>query len=232
MKSLFIAGTDTSVGKTVITAGLAAALRAGGVNVGVMKPFAAGARQKSGFASSDAETAARAAGSLDDGEGLINPQFFLLSSSPYTAAQECGMRPDVDAALAAYKELASRHDVMLVEGMGGIMTPIRRNYFVADLISDMGIDALIVCSRRIGTINHTVMTVRACVERGVGIAGIVANDVITGGYEWRVLRRDIEAITDVPVLGTLDHLGTMDIEKMATMLREGMDLDALFGIGR
>ncbi len=229
MRSLFIAGTDTSVGKTVITAGLAAILRADGVDVGVMKPFASGARQKSGFASSDAETAARAAGSLSDGEELINPQFFLFPAAPYTAAQECDMEANVDAALVAYRELESRHDVVLVEGMGGIMTPIRRDYFVADLVSDMGLDALIVCARRVGTINHTVMTVRACVERGINIAGIVANDVAGGGYEWRILRRDIEAITGVPVLGTLCHLGNAGTEAMVTALRENADLDALFG---
>ncbi|EPA04289.1 hypothetical protein BG20_I1579 [Candidatus Nitrosarchaeum limnium BG20] len=84
MKSFFIAGTDTDVGKTYITAGLAVSFRKMNVDVGVMKPFAAGIPQKTGFKSEDVEILANAA-HVNDPEDLLNPQFFPIPASPYTA---------------------------------------------------------------------------------------------------------------------------------------------------
>jgi len=83
LKSLFITGTDTDVGKTYITAGLAITLRKMGIDAGVMKPFAAGIKQKKGFKSEDVEILSNAA-QVNDPEELLNPQFFPISASPYT----------------------------------------------------------------------------------------------------------------------------------------------------
>lgn len=232
MRSIFVTGTDTDVGKTTVAAGLAAALRESGVNVGAMKPFAAGERQASGFASADAEAIARAAGSEADGEALINPQFFPFPASPYTAAIECGMEADVDAALAAHRELASRHDAMVVEGMGGAMVPIRAGYHVADLIADMGADALLVCPRRIGCVNHAIMSAGACASRGVRMAGIIINDTGGEAYPEAVLRRDLEALTGARVLASLGRLGGAGHAAAASALRSSMDVGALLGAGR
>ena len=84
LNSLFITGTDTDVGKTYITAGLAITLRKMGIDVGIMKPFAAGVSQKKGFKSEDVEILSNAA-QISDPESLVNPQFFPISASPYTA---------------------------------------------------------------------------------------------------------------------------------------------------
>ena len=84
MKSIFITGTDTDVGKTYFTAGLAVTLQKMGIDVGVMKPFAAGVSQKNGFKSQDVEILAKAA-KVNDSENLLNPQFFPIAASPYTA---------------------------------------------------------------------------------------------------------------------------------------------------
>lgn len=219
MGSILVTGTDTGVGKTTVAAGLAAALRAGGVNVGAMKPFAAGKRQASGFASADAEALARAAGTEADGEALVNPQFFDFAASPYTAAIECGAEADVGAALAAHRELASRHDAVIVEGMGGVMVPIRAGYHVADLAAEMGTGALLVCPRRVGCVSHAIMSAGALAGRGVRVAGIVINE--TGGemYPEAVLRRDLEALTGLRVLASLRHLDAADPAAAASELR-------------
>jgi len=232
MGSIFVTGTDTGVGKTAVAAGLAAAMRADGANVGAMKPFAAGRRQASGFASADAQAIARAAGSEADGEALINPQFFDFPASPYTAAIECGSEADVGSALAAHRELASRHDAVVVEGMGGAMVPIRAGYHVADLAAGMGAAALLVCPRRIGCVNHAIMSVHALAGRGVRVAGIIVND--TGGemYPVATLRRDLEALTGARVLASLRRLDDAGHGAVASELRSSMDVGALFGAGR
>jgi len=90
LKSYFITGTDTDVGKTWITAGIASALKKMGIDIGIMKPFAAGTAQKVGFKSEDTKILAKAA-QIDDSEQLINPQFFPIPASPYTASESLGV---------------------------------------------------------------------------------------------------------------------------------------------
>lgn len=228
MKSLFITGTDTDVGKTLVASGLCAALAKRGINVGATKPFAAGQKEPQGFASKDAQILSNAAKSASDGEALINPQFFPVPASPFTASQECGIVPDVGLAIDAYFELAKKHDLVIVEGMGGIMVPIRKDYFMADLAADMRLDVLVVCPQRIGSVNHTLMTIAACIERKIGVAGIIINDTGGRSYEPTVLQRDLGALLGVPVLGSLGRLDDTSPESVATALESIIDIDALF----
>ena len=161
LKSLFIAGTDTDVGKTYITAGLAVTLRKMGVDVGVMKPFAAGTHQKKGYKSEDVEILSRSA-MTHDPENLVNPQFFPIPASPYTAWKKLKTKPKVSTILSSFKKLSKLHDVMLVEGMGGIMTPILKDYYITNLIKEMKIPTVIVTRSKVGTVNHTIMTIKMC----------------------------------------------------------------------
>ena len=129
MKSFFITGTDTDIGKTYITAGLAVSLRKLNIDVGVMKPFAAGAAQKKGYKSEDIDILSHAA-MVRDPENLVNPQFFKISASPYTAWKKLKIKPKISTVLSSFRKLSKLHDVVLVEGMGGIMTPILKDYHV------------------------------------------------------------------------------------------------------
>lgn len=229
MRSLFVAGTDTGVGKTRVAVGIAALLRESGVDVGVMKPFAAGRPQRRGFRSGDAEALARAAGSSDP-EELVNPQFFPLPASPYTAWRNLKTRPKVRPVLDAFARLSKVHDVVLVEGMGGVMTPILRNYSMADLARDIGAPALIVARTRIGTINHTIMTIDACRSHRIPTRGIILNaHERRGAYPAGELARDLESLTGVRVIGTVPRLGTVRSASLARVFRERLDTRALFG---
>jgi len=104
LKSIFITGTDTDVGKTYITAGLGVVLQKMGVDVGVMKPFAAGSAQKKGYKSEDIEILSRAA-QVYDPENLVNPQFFPISASPYTAWKRLKTKPKILTILSSFKKL-------------------------------------------------------------------------------------------------------------------------------
>ena len=128
MKSLFVTGTDTGIGKTCISAGIALALKKSGVNVGVMKPFMCGMKQKTGSADDDVTILTNAANVIDPRE-LVNPFFSPIPASPYTAAKNSGTKININHVLDSYEKLSKIHDVILVEGIGGIMTPIFKKIF-------------------------------------------------------------------------------------------------------
>ena len=175
MKAYFITGTDTGVGKTAITAGIAGSMRKIGIDVGVMKPIATGAPQKTGFKSSDVSILAEASG-IKDPEDLINPVFLPMPVSPYDASKLLSLPIDMSQILAKFTKLFSMHQVLLIEGIGGLMTPITTKLFVADMIKAMGVETIIVTRATLGTLNHTAMTCRLCKEYGIKIKGLVINN--------------------------------------------------------
>ncbi len=225
MKSLFITGTDTDVGKTYITAGLAVAIRKMGIDVGVMKPFAAGAAQKKGYKSEDIIILSKAAQACDP-ESLVNPQFFPISASPYTAWKNLKIKPKISIILDSFKKLSKLHKMILVEGMGGIMTPILKDYYVTNLIKEMKIPAVIVTRSRIGTVNHTIMTVKMCEKYKIPIKGIIINN-FDDGYPVKELKRDLQNLTGIKVLGSIPFIKDMSIPSLYHIFKKNIDLKLL-----
>ena len=223
MKSLFITGTDTDVGKTYITAGLAVTLRKMSVDVGVMKPFAAGSAQKKGFKSEDVEILSNAA-QVNDPENLVNPQFFPMPASPYTAWKTMKTKPRISSVISSFKKLSKLHEMLLVEGMGGVMTPILKDYFVTDLIKEMKIPSVIVTRTKIGTVNHTVMTVKMCEKYRIPIKGIIVNDFDSDGYKTKELIRDLKNLTRVPILGTIPFIEDMSDLSMYKIFKKNLNM--------
>jgi dethiobiotin synthetase len=219
MKSYFVTATDTEIGKTVFTAALAFALKNTGTNVGVMKPFACGTPQREGFKSEDAQLLAKYAKAAD-GEDLVNPYFFPVAASPYTAANKLGASIYVDVVLQKFEKLQKLHDIVLVEGIGGIMTPIQKNYCVADLIKDMNLEVLLVTSAKIGTVNHTLLTCEACKRYGLNLRGIIINNYDAAGYKPDELAEDLTNLTGVEVLCTIAHLDNFDIPHVSKILQK------------
>lgn len=202
--SYFVTGTDTGVGKTVVASGMARLLRIGGTDVGVMKPFASGGRSP-GRLPADVEALMSAAGSTDPGN-LVNPQFFSVPASPFTAGADLGIVPNVQVVAKAYRQLRAKHAALIVEGIGGIMTPILKDYFVADMIRQMNIPAVITVGNRMGAINHALMTLKACNMYGIEAIGMVINCLDQSGYAGSTLKRDLQKLTDVPVLCVIPRM--------------------------
>ncbi len=225
LKSFFIAGTDTDVGKTIITVGLARALKRQGVDVGVMKPFAAGIPDGTKYQTDDVRRIIEAA-QVDDDIQLVNPQFYPICASPYTAQQSLGSQINITQVLDAFLKLSAKHDMVLVEGMGGIMAPILKDYFVYHLIKQLNIPTIIVTRNRIGTINHTLMSVKICQDNGVAIRGIIIND-IDDGYLEADLRRDLEDLTGLSVLGSISKSTSLDYDALSNVVSAGIDLKTL-----
>jgi len=226
VKSLFITGTDTDVGKTYVAAGLAVTLRKMGIDVGIMKPFAAGTPQKKGFKSEDVEILSRAA-QVSDPEKLMNPQFFKMAASPYTASKSLKVKVRVKSVLSSFKKLSKLHSMLLVEGMGGIMTPILKNYFVTDLIKDMKLPAVIVTRTMIGTVNHTIMTCKMCEKYKIPIKGIIINNFDSDGYKVKTLKRDLQSLTDVPILGTIPFIDNLSDDSLYKNFKKNIDMNFL-----
>jgi len=226
LNSIFITGTDTDVGKTYVAVGLAVTLRKMGIDVGVMKPFAAGTAQKTGFKSEDIEILANAA-QVNDPEMLLNPQFFPIAASPYTALKNLKIKPNIKLILNRFKKLSKLHSMMLVEGMGGIMTPILQDYFVTNLIKDMKLPTIIVTRTKIGTINHTIMTCKMCERYKIPVKGIVINNFDTNGYNVKELKRDLENLTNMSVLGTIPFIDDMSDTSLYHVFKKNIDFKSL-----
>jgi len=227
MKSLFVTGTDTDVGKTCVTAGIALALKKSGINVGVMKPFVCDGNRKNDSSSDDVTILTNAAG-VSDPYKLVNPFFFPISASPYTAAKYSDTKISIDLVLDSYKKLSKMHDIMLIEGIGGIMTPILKDFAIVDLIKNFKTNTIIVTSSKIGTVNHTIMTCKMCAELNIPIKGLVINNFDSTGYPIPQLEMDLSDLTNVSVLCSLSHLDNFSIDNFAQLIKSQLDLRTLF----
>ena len=226
MKPLFVTATDTDIGKTYVCAGLAYALKKLDVDVGIMKPFACGVKQKIGFSSNDLTILANAA-MVDDAEDIINPFFFPIPASPYTAAKNLGVKIDVEHVMECFRKLDEIHDIVLVEGIGGIMTPILKDYAIIDLIKDLMANTIIVTSSKIGTVNHTVLTCNMCKNMNIPIKGLIINNFDSTGYPIPELERDLNTLTDLPVLCSLPHMKKFNLSNYSALIQEKIDILSL-----
>lgn len=166
---IFVTGTDTEVGKTFVSCLIARTLKDAGRKVGVMKPFASG-----GIVSADA-LALKFASSSAEPQGRISPVRFETPLSVLAASELEGREPDMELVFEVYRHLAENKDFMIVEGIGGIMVPIRRDYFVLDMAREFALPVLVVARTGLGTLNHTILTAKVIKEAGLEVCGIVLN---------------------------------------------------------
>lgn len=178
-RGLFISGTDTEVGKTYVTAMIARALTRSGHRVGVYKPVASGCQMVDGqLVSEDAEELRRAAGGTMSSEDIC-PQQFAQPLAPPLAARAEGKVVDADLLRTGISVWANRCDIVLVEGAGGLMSPLSDEDYVADLAYELQYPLIIVAANSLGVINQTLQTLitASTFREGIEIAGIVLNDV-------------------------------------------------------
>jgi len=232
MRGVFITGTGTGVGKTAIAAGLAWALRKREINVGVMKPFATADRVFSKkYRSRDTAMLARAAGSSEP-DNELNPFFYLIAASPLMASQTRNELPvDIVEASRSLERLASKHDFVIVEGIGGIMVPLTKNEYVADFAKHIGLPVVIVSQPIIGTLNHTLLTVMACQKFGLNVKGIIINKMPKKpSIIEQKTPEAIEKLSGVPVLGTLLFSKGGNYATIGTNLEKKIGLDRLLSM--
>jgi len=214
LQGYFVTGTDTGIGKTVVTAGLAANLRQKGINAGIMKPVQTGSKNLNGsLVSVDALFAMTVAGIKDEME-LVSPYRLEPPLAPRVAAELTGITIDLFKINRAYQELLNRHDFMLVEGAGGIMVPIAGRFLMADLIKILNLPALIVARPGLGTVNHTLLTVEYAKSKGIHVAGIIINGLkeSEAGTAEKTNPGLIAELSGVPVMGIIPHDAGVDVD--------------------
>ena len=172
---LLVTGTDTAVGKTLIAGMIARSLRAGGTSVDVFKPAATGCRSVRGeLVSADAEFLAACA---DSPRSLseIAPVRYSRALAPNEAARRDRRPVDLDAIFQAYRQLEGQAEVVIVEGVGGLLCPISDDFWVIHFAKLLALPLVIVARAGLGTINHTLLTIHAARSAGLNVAGVVIN---------------------------------------------------------
>ncbi|MEO7361981.1 MAG: dethiobiotin synthase [Gemmatimonadaceae bacterium] len=171
-----VTGTDTEIGKTVITMALAVRARALGLRVAAMKPIESGMAARVDEQRSDAEQLARAAGA-DDDLHMVGPVVLDEPLAPMMAALRAGLTIDLNVLDHARQSLSAERDLLLVEGAGGILAPITRTYSFANLFKRWGAELIVVAGNRLGVLNHTLLTVRAAESEGLAIRAVILSDI-------------------------------------------------------
>ncbi len=205
--SCFVTGTDTEIGKTLISGALLHALGAAGVRAAGMKPVAAGAEERDGVLRNEDVDFLYEAAPLKLPRELTTPYLFRTPAAPHIAAAlECQpMAPR--RIVAAYEQVRAQAEAVVVEGVGGWRVPLTHGYDTSDLARQLGLPVILVVGLRLGCINHALLTAEAIAARGLRLAGWVANTVdpamghIDGNIE------AIAARISAPLLGRVPRLG-------------------------
>ena len=199
--NLFLTGTDTNVGKTYVAALLIRALRTAGRDCIGMKPICCGER-------ADAEelhAASDRAIALND----VNPVWLRPPAAPYTAAMIENRPIDLALIRETFARLRGAHESLIVEGVGGWLVPITRDYFVSDLAAEFALPIAVVVANRLGALNHTLLTVQAIRARGLECAGLILNHTLPPPEPPDIAtttnRAMLEDLLDLPVLFEITH---------------------------
>lgn len=211
---LFISGTDTGVGKTVTTAIIALKLRQMGRSVGVCKPFASGCIRRDGVLESEDALYLKSVLNLSESLNQINPIALEEPLAPLVAARRAGISTAdwCERAQTAIDDLAAQHDIVLVEGVGGLEVPIGEGekgiWTARDFAIALDCPIVIVARRTLGTLNHTLLTVRSLLNAEALLfndSEPVAGDDLAAQTNVEILRE----MTWLPVWGEVPHLGEM-----------------------
>lgn len=232
-KGLFITGTDTGVGKTLVACGLAALFKSLGFRVGVMKPAETGCAEKDGgLFPQDASYLKQASGCEEPIEKIC-PYRLRNPLAPSVAAEMEGVKIDVSLLEKLYAEISSAHDITLVEGAGGLLVPILPSFTYADLARLLKLPLLVVAANRLGAINHLLLTLEHASCRGLPILGYVLNRLESTPSLAADTNRDaFLSLTAVPCLGEIPYIEDLEAKRsfLAHVFEEKLDLRSLGAI--
>ncbi len=218
MSGLFITGTDTGVGKTLVTAALLHAMTALGLRALAMKPIAAGAAHVDGVWVNEDVAILEQAANVAAPRALVNPYLLREALAPHIAAERKGVRIEIPHIVEAYGQLADLADWLLVEGVGGFRTPLDDRRDGADLAVALGLPIILVVGMRLGCLNHALLTAEAIAARGLRLAGWVANrlDPDLAAFEENVLA--LRQRLPAPCLAVLPYLADRDPQHAAQFI--------------
>lgn len=213
-KGLFITGTDTGVGKTLIAGAIAKILSQKGKKVGVFKPVATGCRKtREGLVSEDAEFLAHCADSKF-GLDIINPIKFEIPAAPFACEKAENRKIDFKKIEAAYEQICKETNFVIVEGIGGIRVPITKDIDVLSLAKAFNLPVIIVAKSKLGTINHTLLTIDATRQSGLSLAAVLINGYDeTGDLAEKTNTAIIKELGKVEIMAVVPFDDTTNMKK-------------------
>ena len=221
----FVTGTDTEIGKTLVSAAILHKLSSNGVRACGMKPVAAGAVMRDGaLHNEDADTLV-AAGNVHLPANLTTPYMLREPAAPHIAAALEGVSIGPVPIIAAYAEVSAASDAVVVEGVGGFRVPFSEGFDSADMAVQLNVPVILVVGLRLGCINHALLTVEAIIKRDLVLAGWVANQI---DPDMRFVDENIDALAQyipAPLLGRVPYLKNPTVQEAAAFI----DLSSLPG---
>ena len=218
-RGAFVTGTDTGIGKSVVSAALLAALNAGGRRAVGMKPVASGCRPTPhGLRNEDAELLIAHSAEAPD-YAQANPIALPEAVAPHLAAAHIGVEIRLEPMLAAFAALSTKSDFVVVEGVGGWMVPLSAALMQADLVRALKLPVLLVVGLRLGCLNHAQLAARAIAADGCELAGWIGNRI---DPHMDCAEENLTTLRDrlpVPCLGTLPFAAAPDPRALAAHLR-------------
>ncbi len=209
-KGVFITGTDTGVGKTIISGAIVSFLKAKGIDVGVMKPAESGCVLQDGKLIPHDALFLKEVSEVEDPLDLINPFRLKNPLAPWVACELEGIRIDKERIKNAYLSLSERHEIMIVEGIGGLLVPVNQKFLVSDLIGFLDLPIVVVSRSNLGTINHTLLTIRCAENLGIKILGVIINNLtLPSGLAERTNPQVIKRLIEPPLLGETPFLPSL-----------------------
>jgi dethiobiotin synthetase len=233
-KGFFVTGTDTGVGKTIITAALIKAAHILGFKACGMKPIETGCKRTENREENNSiippdGSFLRETTGTGESIDLITPVRFENPLAPLPASETEDKPIDLDKIKTAYKELSNRYDVIIIEGIGGLLVPIKKDHFVIDLAKDFGLPIIVVSKPGLGTINHTMLTVNCAIKEGLTIAGIIINycqppeRTLAENTNPEIIRR----LSPVPVIGIFPYLKDLEISTIEMETVKNLDIELI-----
>ena len=228
-KGFFVTGTDTGVGKTIISMALLRALAIFGLRAGAMKPIESGCGREGGLLIPFDGMSLKQTAHMDEPMTLVTPCCFESPLAPLPASEIEMRKVNIPAIRNAFSKLSHKYEAMVVEGVGGLLVPIRKNYAVIDLASDIGLPLIVVARPGLGTINHTLLTVKYALREGLTVAGVIINYTMPpeNSLAEETNAQVLDKICPVPVIGISPYLKIITEEVLEKTVRKNFDLQVL-----
>lgn len=228
-KGFFIAGTDTGVGKTIMAGAMIKALTFLGHRVGAMKPVESGCGREGDVLIPFDGMFLKQTAHMDEPVSLITPRCFENPLAPLSASEIETTEVDTGEIRKAFKGLYEKYGTMIVEGLGGLMVPVKKGYYVVDMAKEFGLPLLLIARPGLGTINHIMLSIECALKEGLKIAGVIINyskppdDSLAEKTNPKLLAQ----ICPVPIIGIFPYLRTLDEDSIAMAAIKNLDLEAL-----
>jgi dethiobiotin synthetase len=228
-KGFFIAGTDTGVGKTIMAGAMIKTLSYLGQRVGAMKPVESGCGREGDVLIPFDGMFLKQTAHMDEPVTLVTPCCFESPLAPLSASEIEMTEVDTDEIRRSFKGLSAKYSSMIIEGLGGLMVPLKKDYFVVDMAKEFGLPLLLVARPGLGTVNHTMLSINCALKEGLQIAGVIINysNPPAGGLAEKTNPKLLAQICPVPIMGIFPYLRNLDEDSIAMAAIKNLDLEAL-----